>query len=66
MLDYEEVKRHKRDLMMNDPNFITGRGRMESIEFHTHEFVFLRGFEEGLAAAGLPDVEIQRVMKLAG
>lgn len=56
MLDYEEVKRFKRDLMVSDPNFITGRGRLESVEFHTHEFVYLRGVEDGgLAAAKLDE-----------
>lgn len=64
MLDYEEIKRFKRDLMANDPAFANGRGRLESVEFHTYAFVFARGVAEGLAAAGLPDSEPKRITGL--
>ncbi|MFZ2981992.1 MAG: hypothetical protein WA085_13250 [Sphingobium sp.] len=63
MLSYEAIKKFKRDLM-TAPDFIEGHGRLESVEFHTYEFVFLRGIEEGFAAAGMPDAEIQRILKL--
>lgn len=63
MLSYEEIKKFKRDLM-TAPDFIEGHGRLESVEFHTFEFVFRRAFAEGLAAAGMPDAEIQRILKL--
>jgi len=66
MLDYEEVKRHKRDLMVTDKTFITGRGRLESVEFHTHEFVYLRGVEDGMKAAGLEDSEVKRLIGMIG
>jgi len=47
MLDYETVKRWKRDLMVNDPKFIEGRGRLESVEFHLAERIYLKGIEDG-------------------
>lgn len=62
MIDYEDIKRHKRDLMVNDPEFITGRGRMESVEYHTHKFVYLKGVEDGMKAAGLEDAEVKRLI----
>ncbi len=61
MLSYETIKRHKRDLM-TAPDFIEGRCRLESVEFHTYEFVYLKGVEDTLAAAGLPDDEIKRII----
>lgn len=66
MLDYEDVKRKKRDLMMADQDFITGRGRLESVEFHTHEFVYLKGVEDGMKAAGLDDGEVKRLIAMVG
>jgi hypothetical protein len=66
MLDYEDIKRFKRDLMVNDPTFIDGRGRLESVEYHTYQFVYLKGVEDGLAAAGLPDDEIKRIVGMVG
>jgi hypothetical protein len=62
MLNYEDVKRWKRDMMLADPEFLTGRGRLESVEFHTAERVYLAGVEDGLKAAGLPDDEIKRII----
>ena len=47
MLNYEDVKRWKRDLMLADPEFLTGRGRLESVEFHTAERVYLAGVVDG-------------------
>ena len=64
MLDYEDVKRRKLSLMLEDPNFITGRGRLESVEFHVHEFVYLKGVEDGMKVAGLPDAEIKRLISM--
>ena len=65
MLDYCEVKRKKRELMLND-GFVDGRGRIESVEYHTHEFVYLAGVADGLKAAGLSDEEVKRVIGLVG
>jgi len=57
ILDYEHVKRWKRDLMVNDPKFIEGRGRLESVEFHTAERIYLKGIEDGgMTAAKLDEV----------
>jgi hypothetical protein len=62
MLDYETVKRWKRDLMVNDPKFIEGRGRLESVEFHTAQRIYLAGVEDGMRASGLTDDEIKRII----
>lgn len=64
MLDYEDVKRRKLSLMMSDPNFITGRARLESVEFHVHEFVYRKGVEDGMKVAGLSDAEIKRLISM--
>lgn len=66
MLDYENVKRWKRDLMVNDPKFIEGRGRLESVEFHTAERIYLAGVEDGMKAAGLDDAEVKRLIGMIG
>lgn len=55
MLDYETVKRWKRDLMVNDPKFIEGRGRLESVEFHLAERIYLKGVADGEAVAAKLD-----------
>lgn len=60
MLDYENVKRWKRDLMVNDPKFIEGRGRLESVEFHTAERIYLKGVEDG----GMTSAKLDEVMML--
>lgn len=52
--------------MVNDPKFIGGRGRLESVEFHTAERIYLKGVEDGLSAAGLPDTEIHRIIGMVG
>jgi hypothetical protein len=40
MLDYADVKRWKRELMLSDPEFLTGHGRLESVEFHVALLAF--------------------------
>jgi hypothetical protein len=55
MLDYETVKRWKRDLMVNDPEFLTGRGRLESVEFHLAERIYLAGVADGVAVVAKLD-----------
>lgn len=62
MLDYEDVKRMKMEMMLNDPDFITGRGRLESLEYHLHGYVYFRGIQDGLKAAGLCEEEVRRVI----
>jgi len=47
MLDYADVKRWKRELMLADPEFLTGRGRLESVEFHVAERIYRKGIEDG-------------------
>lgn len=54
-----------RELMMAD-GFLDGRGRIESVEYHTHEFVYLAGVTDGLKAAGLSDDEMKRLIKMVG
>jgi hypothetical protein len=66
VIEYETIKRFKRDLMVNDPNFTDGRGRLESVEFHAYEFVYLQGVADGLKAAGLDDTEIVRLIAMVG
>lgn len=65
MLDYETVKRWKRDLMVNDPKFIEGRGRLESVEFHLAERIYLKGVEDGGVTAFKLDEAIS-LLKLRG
>jgi hypothetical protein len=59
MLDYETVKRWKRDLMVHDPAFIDGRGRLESVEFHTAKRIYLKGVTDGDALVAKLDEVIE-------
>jgi len=50
--------------MVSDPKFIEGRGRLESVEFHTAERIYLKGVEDGMKVAGLTDAEIKRLISI--
>jgi hypothetical protein len=63
MLNYSEVKKFYANKLASD---FEGIGRVESAEYHTHKMVYLKGVEDGLAAAGLPDAEIQRIIGVVG
>lgn len=63
MLDYNEVKKHYADKLAGD---FQGLGRVESAEYHTHKFVYLKGVEDGLSAAGLPEAQIRRIIGMVG
>jgi hypothetical protein len=41
--------------MVNDPEFLTGRGRLESVEFHLAERIYLAGVADGAAVAAKLD-----------
>jgi hypothetical protein len=50
VLKYSDVKRWKRELMLSDPEFLTGHGRLESVEFHVAERIYLKGIEDAAPA----------------
>jgi hypothetical protein len=70
MLDYADVKRWKRERMLADPEFLTGHGRLESVEFHVAEKIYLKGIEDAAPAlaklieAMAPDTGLGRAIEL--
>lgn len=63
MLDYGRVKAEFMRLLAEK---LEGRGRVESAAYHAAEFAYLKGVEDGLAAAGVPDDERKRIIGLVG
>lgn len=63
MLDYEtDCKAVFAKYLADD---LSGRGRVESAAYHTAKHIYLKGVEDGLAAAGLTDKEIKRIIGIA-